>query len=422
MSNSLQQHKRDKRAHGRARRQQAGFTIVELMAALTAGLIAIGGLYAFTQNSTRYFQQQTSVMETQQAVRVAFERLRRDVARAGFGGTPFDLLERGGGHPSLRVQAVEVCDGEGAGRIPNEANNGVHADRLLLTGNYETGDTYLAESLGPAGNTITFQRCWPAFQRSFGSPPPIGTPPGAPSVGICECDEIRFNRVFQQDRLVHVKTREGFHFFSRISGASACTVQLGESIPVGTSRAGGIGEGAVVSPLSRIEYTVLSGAELTSAGLTHLVPTHASADALGDIPAVLVRREVNFSENHCAPSTVRPDSTEVILEYVANFDLAAMVDVAVPPALPILNFERGVRVQDRSAGSASNLGPHQFRSLVLELAARTPRSDRNFPWIARIADAPLMRFQIRADDTHAARVRSIHSEITLLNLFPGTRQ
>lgn len=407
---------------GRLRRSSAGFTIVELMVALTAGLIAIGGIYAFTQNSTRYFTQQTSIMETQQAVRVAFERLRRDIARAGFGGSPFALLERGGGHPSLRIQAVEICEGEGAGRIPNESANGVHADRLILTGNYETGDTYLAESLGSAGNQITFQRCWPAFQRAFGPPPdPSAGAPGY-QVGICECNEERFNRVFQRDRLVHVKTREGFHFFSRIDSASACTVQLQDSIPVGTSRAGGIGEGAVVSPMSRIEYTVVSGAELGGAGLDHLVPTHDAAEALGDIPAVLVRRELEFSETHCAPSTVRADTTEVILEYVANFDLGAMVDVSVPPALPVLNFETGALLETRSSGTAITNGPHQFRSLILDLAARTPRSDTNFPWVTRAADAPLMRFQIRGGDVYAARVRSIRSEITLLNLFPATRQ
>ena len=406
------------------RSRQGGFTIVELMVALTAGLIAIGGIYAFSQNSTRYFQQQTSIMETQQAARVAFERLRRDVARAGFGGTPFGLFERGGESLSLRVQAVEICDGAGAGRIPNEATNGVHADRLILTGNYETGDTYLAESLGGAGNIVTFQRCWPAFQRGFGeAPPAVGTPP-SPSVGICECDPVRFERVFQPNRLMHVQTREGFHFFSRIETVNGgnCTVQLRESIPVGTSRAGGIGEGAVVAPMSRIEYTVLSGTELTGAGLTHLAASHASAGALGDVPAVLVRREIEFSETHCSTSIVRPDSTEIILEYVANFDISAMIDVAIPPSLPVLNFVRGDQVQARSAGTAANEGPQQFRSLIIDLAARTPRSDRNFPWVARVAGAPLMRFQVNANDPHAARVRSIHSEIALLNLFPSTRQ
>jgi prepilin-type N-terminal cleavage/methylation domain-containing protein len=393
-------------------RRRAGFTLVELMVALTTGLVAIGTIYTFSTGATRFFQQQSAISQTQQGVRVAFERLRRDVSRAGFGGVPFGNLVHGP-IPTMRVQAVEICDGNGLGRIPNEAENFTHADRLILTGNYETGDTYLAAAIGAGGTSITFQQTWPAFQRSFGD--------RISNV----CIQSQFDNVFQAGRLVHVKSREGGHFFATIAGTAAnCAVQLATGLPVGTSFLAGVGEGAVVTPLSRIEYTVLDQPQLAAAGLGNLVSTNPAAQALGDVPAVLVRRELTFGTSPCGNDTVRPNTTEIVLEYVAHFDVDAISDTAIPPNLPALIFEDDGLVQTRSSGVVQILGPHQFRSLVVSLAGRTPAIDRNVPWVPRTdpATQPLSRFRVNPNDTHAARVRSIRSEITLPNLFPLTQR
>jgi prepilin-type N-terminal cleavage/methylation domain-containing protein len=397
-------------SRGRKRRSQ-GFTLVELMVALTTGLVALGTLYTFSKGSTRFFQQQSSISHTQQGVRVAFERLRRDISRAGFGGVPFGNLAFGP-VPTMRVQAVEICDGAGLGRIPNEAANLTHADRLILTGNYETGDTYLAEAIAAGGTAITFQQTWPAFQRSFGQP--LSN----------MCDPARFDDVFQPGRIVHVKSREGTSFFAEIAGtAGNCTLQLATGLPVGTPALAGVGEGAVVAPLSRIEYTVLDQAGLNAAGLDDLVSPNPAAQALGEVPAVLVRRELLFGNTACdANVQVRPSTTEIVLEYVAHFDVDAIVDDAIPPNLPNLIFENDAQVQTRSVGVAQIVGPHQFRSLIVSLAGRTPGIDRNVPWVPRTIDQPLARFQVSAGDTHAARVRSVRSEITLPNLFPLTQR
>jgi prepilin-type N-terminal cleavage/methylation domain-containing protein len=392
------------------RRREQGFTLVELMVALTTGLIAIGTLYTFSTGATRFFQQQSAISQTQQGVRVAFERLRRDVSRAGFGGVPFGNLVHGP-IPTMRIQAVEICDGSGAGRIPNEAENLTHADRLILTGNFETGDTYLAASISAGGTAINFQQGWPAFRRSFVDP--AGT----------ICDQARFDRVFQAGRLVHVKSREGGHFFAPIAGAAAnCTLQLSAALPVGNAFLAGVGEGAVVAPLSRIEYAVLDQAQLAAAGLGNLVSTNPAAQALGDVPAVLVRRELPFGNATCGAAAPRPNTTEIVLEYVAHFDVDAISDTSIPPNLPNLVFEDDLAVQQRSSGAVQLTGPHQFRSLIVHLAGRTSNIDKNVPWVARDATQPLSRFRVSPGDAYAARVRAVRSEITLPNLFPLTQR
>lgn len=394
------------------RSRRAGFTLVELMVALTTGLVAIATIYTFSTGATRFFQQQGAVSQTQQAVRVAFERIRRDIARAGFGGVPYGNLVPGP-VPTLRVQAVEICDGNGRGTIPNEAANLTHADRLILTGNFETGDTYLAAAILSGGTSITFQQTWPAFQRSFGD-------------RVTNlCDQTRFDQVFQAGRVVHVKSREGAHFFAPIAGTAAnCTVELGAGLPVGTAQLAGVGEGAMVAPLSRIEYTVLDQAGLVAAGLSNLVSANPAAAQLGEVPAVLVRREVTFTNDAaCGATNPRPNTTEVMLEYVAHFDVDAIVDTAIPPNLPTLVFQDDAQVQATSVGVTQVTGPQQFRSLIVSLAGRTPTIDKNVPWVPRAAvTEPLARFQVNAGDLYAARVRGIRSEITLPNLFPLTQQ
>jgi prepilin-type N-terminal cleavage/methylation domain-containing protein len=394
----------------RSRRREQGFTLVELMVALTTGLIAIGTMYTFSTGATRFFQQQSAIGQTQQGVRVAFERLRRDVSRAGFGGVPFGNIAYGP-VPTVRVQAVEICDGNGAGRIPNEAENLTHADRLILTGNFETGDTYLAAAISAGGTTITFQQGWPAFRRSFFAP-----------AGVI-CDQASFDRVFQAGRLVHVKSREGGHFFAPIAGTAAnCTLQLAAALPVGNAFLAGVGEGAVVAPLSRIEYTVLNQAQLATAGLGNLVSTNPAAQALGDVPAVLVRRELTFGNQACGAATPRPNTTEIVLEYAAHFDVDAISDTAVAPNLPNLVFEDDLAVQQRSSGLVQLMGPHQFRSLIVHLAGRTPQIDKNVPWVAPVVNGPLSRFRVTPGDSYAARIRAVRSEITLPNLFPLTQR
>src|SRR5689334_20515173 len=68
--------------------RRRGFSLLELMVALTLGGIAISSIYAVGAASTRTFHQQHSVASTQSSLRIAMGQIKRDFGRAGFMATP----------------------------------------------------------------------------------------------------------------------------------------------------------------------------------------------------------------------------------------------------------------------------------------------------------------------------------------------
>ncbi|KAF0166734.1 MAG: hypothetical protein FD160_4059, partial [Caulobacteraceae bacterium] len=67
---------------------RGGFTLLELMVALTVGGIAISSMYAIGAGSTRVFRQQNDIANAQTTLRMAMDQVKRDIARAGYLGTP----------------------------------------------------------------------------------------------------------------------------------------------------------------------------------------------------------------------------------------------------------------------------------------------------------------------------------------------
>jgi len=68
----------------RNRRLSAAFTMVELLVAVTIGLIVAAGMYALYENYVRAFVAQDRVLQTQQAARIAIDTMTQDLIRAGY--------------------------------------------------------------------------------------------------------------------------------------------------------------------------------------------------------------------------------------------------------------------------------------------------------------------------------------------------
>jgi len=64
---------------------QAGFSLVELMVAMTIGLFLIAGLVSVFIASTRNYITQQAIVEIQDKGRFGIKKMREDVQRAGFG-------------------------------------------------------------------------------------------------------------------------------------------------------------------------------------------------------------------------------------------------------------------------------------------------------------------------------------------------
>ncbi len=81
-----------------ARRRQAGFTMIELTVSLVAGLIVAMGIIGLSREATNTFNEEARTTAAEAGLRVAIERLRADVQRAGYMSTGNILLDPGVAH------------------------------------------------------------------------------------------------------------------------------------------------------------------------------------------------------------------------------------------------------------------------------------------------------------------------------------
>jgi hypothetical protein len=336
-----------------------------MMVALLAGAMTIATVYTLGAGSSRAFQVQSRVNQTQAAVRGAIETVRRDVSRAGFGATPDSGTNASNGDrgsnpagcsvaDNFRLRALQVNDDAYTAAIPQAANNVVQADGVILTGNYATGDHYLVANI-VAGNTITLQQTRQSFRRSFGAP----------------LDAQRFQDAFRVGRYVYLVSESGRRIARQITGVNGAlgSVTVSPSITVGCF---GYGRGARISPVSRIEYfAVVPDA---ASGFEWLMPTGTPAqlEARGVNQAVLGRRELAFVD----ANTPIANSQRVVLEYLVHFDVALTLNTAVAGAVPTL--VETVAGDGGAAALAAN--PSAARAARVTLAGRTTGVDPNFPW------------------------------------------
>lgn len=370
-------------------KRDRGFSVLELMVAIAAGAIAISAIYSMSAAASRHFRTQQRLAMSQLNLRMAMEQLRRDFALAGYLGSPNSRREQRCLTTPREVQAVELVDSGGTANLPLAGTNGVTADTIRLTGNYSTSDGYLVRSISATGNRLFFQTAWQGFRRSFGVP----------------FDEDRFDGVFQTGRTLHMETIEGNHFFLVIAAPSAAdtSVQFAPTIAVGGACLGGLGEGAVVAPLTRIEYAVLAPGDASLSSLNN-----ATSPVAGINGPTLVRREVAFD----GTATPVVNSERVVAEYVAEFDVDFMFDQQnLPTGQPIIQ-----RLDDGAAQAAlaSAATPHRARTAIIRLSVRSPQEDSRHAYAVRTG--ALTHYELNPVAVGSARVRTLESEVMLTNI------
>lgn len=160
-----------------------GFTLVELMVSLVAGLIVTIAVVGLAKVATTSFFESARISAVESGVRVASERLRQDLTRAGYMSTGNIRLARDGasgvpfGHkiglatPTATtgsryaglddLQGIQIIvggsgtfaiTGAGSAGVSNLAtNNGLNPDALVLSGNFTTDDSYQGQLVDSGG-------------------------------------------------------------------------------------------------------------------------------------------------------------------------------------------------------------------------------------------------------------------------------
>jgi prepilin-type N-terminal cleavage/methylation domain-containing protein len=394
------------------RLSRQGFTLVELMIALTAGAFAVAGVYYLGNVSARAYNEQMRMSDAQMSLRAAMDQLRRDFSRAGYLGTrnantdfsacagdPNGTVASGATIQGVDVHANESMVGE-VNNLLNSVVNHTRVDSVTLWGNYTTSDAYLTKEVTPT--TLQFQTSLESFRRSFYDPA-VGANPAA-------YNQQRFKAAFE-NQWIRVEWKRKFYFrrvtaVTEVDGSQQLT--FSPALPGGVCFAPSMEEPAVVSPISRISYWVEAIDPAGELGRLS-VGTQPGAER-----AVLVRREQAIDSGNPVLGTSR-----LVLDYAVEFAVDAVVNTAPDGSTPVFAVASPGGAVDLDSVSTGN--PQNFRALRVTLSARTPEGNPRLPRVQRAAlTDPFVAFKIGkgvpAGANLWAAVRTLRSEIFLPNM------
>lgn len=384
-------------------KRSSGFTLLEIMVALTVGGIALGSIYAVGSASTRHFRAQQHISAAQTSLRGAMNVLKHDFERAGFLSTPNSRLAGevcseptavenrwiGAINGYLQnVAAPQKHDPDGLNTVKDRDGSPYYkGDDVWLTGNYVSSGEYPNISVSADGLTVTIPMGWQSFQRDFAE---------WNGVSAGQCSEAVFQTAFAVGRLVRLHAMNGAYFYSRVASAAcvgdstaSAVLTLRDAVPPICSMDGGW-----IAPVNTLRY--------------HMVDSTAAEDDANQRNVVLRRTEVD-------PTNRVAKLTATVGANLVDIDDRLLLDHIVRFRVDFLLAE-GQKISFIPMTQAEVLAdPHRIRGVALDVAVRTPYQEPEFT-----ADVPRAAFRLYTG-LGAARVRRMRSELLLRNIADRNR-
>jgi hypothetical protein len=346
---------------------------------------------------------------------LAFERLRVDIARAGFLGTPSfptepsycgDATDSQIPDAIAEMAAIRIEDVP-PGQLSNEMTvNGIAPRRILLAGSYSSADEFEVDHIDP-GSPVTVHLVPNSLAMSN-----IGYPLAQ--------DDATLGQVFQARRAVRIVDTDGGMHFGQIldftSGPNP-TVLLA-NFPAVQFRAdnanflcgiSGNGKGALLSVVNFIRYDIadMSG-EATLSGMFGNGPAYESG-----------RREL-IREELDTEGDVFPGSRELVAEYAVDLGFSLFVEPTTASNLTRVSGADVLEWAGNPTALPAGRSPHLIRAVHAWLSVRSREADRLSELeLTPTAPGPsLMRVSLHPTDVTEgpyARVRTLQSTIPLNN-------
>jgi hypothetical protein len=398
----------------RAPSSERGFTLVELMVALSGGLFLSVMVFALARDSTRFFQREARLASSTLGAMVGFERLKADIERAGYLSTPNIqkdpnvLTPVGGGTPAglLSLAGVRIT-----GNTPNLTGNAAFAlnagagqtltpDQIVLSGSYNVTDEFaISGQLG--GLTFCLQANSPSMAR-------LGY---LTASGVTNRLALLQN-VFAPGQLLRIRDSAGKLYFGQVATVSASPnpcVTLTAPLPVrsggGTGGLKGFETGSSVNVINLIRYRVMD-LRNDPAGPEWQSLFEASQGAEGEA----TRTELVRDQLTSAGTTI-PNTTDIVAEYAVDLGFGILAQVprvpGVAPTLVASEFGDGNFGTFFNAAETGD-NPQLVRSVRVRLSVRSREPDR-----ATGIAGGFYRFKI--SPTLWARVRTFQADVALPN-------
>jgi prepilin-type N-terminal cleavage/methylation domain-containing protein len=417
----LRSHRRSARLRGRR-----GFTLVELMISMAAGLIIASAAFLMARNATAFFQHEAGITSAQYSSMMGFSRLQADLRRAAFMSTPNVQVDPHlcGGIGALLpgMQRLSGITIENQGSYTRAApamqgvwdlNSAMKPDGIIIGGTFDTTEQFSIKTLVPGGGgafDVVLDEDDGAMVRTR-----LALASGAAD----------FNTIFRIGRILRVVDTEGRYGFGVIANVAAgppVTVSL-SAAPTLPTRAvnGNCGcegwcVGAVVNPVSRMRYDLRNVDPATYpqyAGLYAQAAHGAQVYHRGVLEpdrTELVRVELDASGNEL------PATLEVLAEYAIDLKFGIVAEEPQNPPLGYPELDRyAIGAPDvYTIGGPLPAGtPELVRAVSVRFSTRAHKRDRDDQTVTA-SDGGLYRFNLGANAGYA-RMRTLVTDVQLPN-------
>jgi hypothetical protein len=380
-----------------------GFTLVELMVALSGGLFLSAVVFALSRDTTRFYQREARVAGATFAGLVGFERLKADIRRAGYLSTPnvqsdpHMLAPPGSTAPDtlkslagLRiVPDTPNLSTNGAFSANAAAGQTLTPDQIVLSGSYSIADEFAIAEFN--GQTAFLQVNSPPMARL-----------GYISASAAAQTALLGN-IFAPGRLLRIVDRAGkaqFGTIASVSGGATPSVTLAAAV---TAR-GGNGTGGSINVVNVIRYQIRDLRVENQARWAPLFAASAGAPGEGN-RTELVREELDED------GEVIDGTTEIVAEYAV--DLGFAVNGQLAPGVPGLVYSVPGDANFTTFYATAMAGdrPQGVRSVRVRLSVRSREADRETNVSGTTG---VYRFKLGTNDAWA-RVRTFQADVALPN-------
>jgi prepilin-type N-terminal cleavage/methylation domain-containing protein len=406
------------------RRSRAGFTLVELMVALTAGLFVSIVVFALAKQGSRFYQREARAANATLANVIGFQRLREDIARAGFLSTPNASRDpqvcgqNAWPNGALRsLASVRIVQGGS----PDDGwfdTRGLSPDAIVIAGSFQSTDQFPVRtvvSTGAGAQVFLQVNSGPMSRIRYDS----GDPDAVELLATA----------FPAGRVLRIVDTTGMQHFGVVSAHQAgpnpnITLADSPSLNFQGGLACGLRGNATGAMANLVQFMRYELRNLSGLAARYGALYTASADA----PHEEARRELVRVELDPLSTTDGEfaGTEELVAEYAVDlkFGITAVNQVTAGANPTLLTLDPGDATIEDTAGDANtilaaNQGPHFIRAVRVRLSTRSREADREAD-INAGADpsisAGLYRIGL-GDDNSApfARVRTIQADVALRN-------
>jgi len=410
------------------RTRSRGFSLVELMVALTGGLFVSVIVFAMARQGTRFYQQETRVAEATLAATIGMQRLRADIGRAGYMSSAYtgnianadpNLCMSYAGSPVALLAAmrsIQITQDATVAGNPDLSRAGITPEQIQLSGAYQNADRFIAGILQNNGTNLVVPL-----------QPGIGALARLRYLTLTQGEQTALlTSLFPAGRLLRLVNQYGRVAYGVISGTNrvgdpsgllpTILLQLTPAVPLqGAANSVCVfsGVGGEVNVVNFIRYRIAdlrndpnatSYGQLYASKLVNANPADANRTEL-------IREELDPTTG--APFANTPP--EIIAEYAVDLHFDAWVTPGVGPNQTALGLTPTAGNLYTIASAAAAGAPQRVRSLRTRLSVRSRETDRtsNIPGAA----VGLYRIAAGADANAFARVRTVQSDIAVPNHF-----